>query len=463
MKLPHADASYTIRRLLHKMPSGKRPYHPARFLIGGFLAVILLGSLLLSLPAATLSGGLPYIDALFTATSAVCVTGLVVVDTGTFFTTFGQTVIMGLIFVGSLGFMTMATLIFIFLGRRISLRDRLVVKEALNQESMSGLIPLVRSVVRMAVAFELAGAAIMSFRFVPELGWGKGIFYALFHSISAFGNAGFDLFGGFDSLTRFPTDYLVNGTILVLFIIGGLGFTVIFDLFKCASHRCRPALHTLLVIRITALLLLLGTVAVFMIEYSNPATLQSLPLGGKIFTSLFTAATPRTAGFSVLSTGAQYVPTLFILMALMFIGASPASTGGGVKTTTFGAVAITLVALIRGQEEMVLYKRRIPLEQVFKAVAIISGAAALVFTTTLLLTFFESGQNFMDLFFESISAFGTVGLSTGVTPELSSPGKAVLIATMFSGRLGPLTMLFALARRRKDDGIHYPEEKLLIG
>lgn len=440
----------------------RKPYHPARFLISGFFAVILLGSFLLSLPAATWSAGFPYVDALFTATSAVCVTGLVVVDTGTFFTPFGQGVIMGLIFIGSLGFMTMATSIFIFLGRRISLRDRLVVKEALNQETMTGLIPLVLTVVRMAVMFILLGAAMLSFHFVPELGLGQGLFFSLFHSISAFGNAGFDLFGNFSSLTTAPTDYLVNGTIMVLFIIGGLGFTVIFDVYRSIRGRCRFALHTRLVITLTAILLLAGTAAVFILEYNNPATLQGLSLDGKIFTSLFTAATPRTAGFSVLETGAHFTPTLIILMALMFIGASPASTGGGIKTTTFGAVFISLVGLIRGQAEPVLYERRIPLEQVFKAVAIMGGAASLVFLTTLTLTIFEA-QDFMPLFYEAVSAFGTVGLSTGITPELSVAGRIAIIVTMFVGRLGPLTILVALTRRRRQESIQYPEEKLLIG
>lgn len=444
------------------METRSRLYNPARFLIGGFLAVILVGSLLLTLPVAAAGDGISYLDALFTATSAVCVTGLVVVDTGTFFSPFGQVVIMLLIFIGSLGFMTMATLIFIFLGRRISLRDRLMVKEALNQETMTNLVSLVRSIVRMVVLFELIGAALLSFRFVPEMGWGRGVFFSLFHAVSAFGNAGFDLFGNFNSLTRFPTDYLVNGTILILLILGGLGFTVIFDIFKCLRHRCRPSLHTRLVIIISGILLITGTAIVLALEYGNPATMGALPLEGKLFTALFTAATPRTAGFNVLDTGAHAMPTLVLLIALMFIGASPASTGGGVKTTTFGVVVIAVVALIRGQEEPVLFHRRLPLNQIFKAVAIVGGSATLVFLTTFILTIFEE-QDFAALMFEAVSAFGTVGLSTGITPELSGPSKAALIFTMFSGRLGPLTMLVALARRHKKMGIHFPEEKLLIG
>lgn len=444
------------------MQARKKPYNPARYLIGGFAAVILAGSLLLSLPAATKAGEISYLDALFTATSAVCVTGLVVVDTGTFFTPFGQAVIMLLIFIGSLGFMTVATLAFIFLGRRISLRDRLVVREALNQESISGLLPLVIAIVRMALLFVITGAALLAVRFVPALGWTEGLFFSLFHSVSAFGNAGFDLFGNFASLTGNPTDYLVNGTIMGLFIVGGLGFTVIFDLAKCGRRGCRVTLHTRMVLIITTVLLLVGTGAILALESANPATMARLSPGDKVFTALFTAATLRTAGFNVLNTGAHFPATLLIMMALMFIGASPGSTGGGVKTTTFGTVVIAIVALIRGRREPVLFQRRLPLEQVFKAVAIIGGAATLVFATTLVLTIFEK-QPFVGLLFEVFSAFGTVGLSTGITPDLSAPSKVALIVTMLGGRLGPLTLVLALTKQKCDDGLHYPEEKLMIG
>jgi len=444
------------------MRARNKPYNPARYLIGGFMAVILTGALLLSLPEATRGGEISFLDALFTATSAVCVTGLVVVDTGTFYTTFGQTVIMFLIFIGSLGFMTMAVLIFIFLGRRISLRDRLVVMEALNQETLSGLLPLVKAVVRLAVLIVLSGAALLSIRFVPTMGWERGLFFSLFHAVSAFGNAGFDLFGNFESLTRSPADYLVNGTIMALLIIGGLGFTVVLDLLKRMRQGCRLALHTRLVLIITLVLLLAGTGAVLVLEYDNPETMAALAPGEKIFTALFTSATTRTAGFNVLDTGAHLPATLLIMMALMFIGASPASTGGGVKTTTFGTVVVAVIALIRGRQEPVLFHRRLPMEQIFKAVAIIAGAATLIFTVTLVLTIFEN-QPFIELLFEAFSAFGTVGLSTGITPELSAPSKVALILAMFGGRLGPLTLLVALTKRKYEDGLHYPEEKLMIG
>lgn len=445
------------------MRKKRKPLNPARVLALGFMAIILVGSLLLMLPQAYQGAELSYIDAFFTATSAVCVTGLVVVDTGTFYTPFGQIIIMILIFSGSLGIMTMTTLIFIFLGRRISLQERIMVKEALNQDSMAGIIPLVVMVVRIALLFILIGAALLSIRFIPEYGYSRGIFMALFHAVSAFGNAGFDLFGNYDSLTRFPTDYLVNGVIVILFIIGGLGFTVILELGRFVAYRVRFSLHGKLALIITFALLIIGTVIILLTEYHNPGTMGELSRGDKLFTAFFTSATARTAGFSVLDTGALTYSTLLILMGLMFIGASPTSTGGGVKTTTFGVVTFTLISMIRGRLEPVIFQRRFPTYHVMKAGSIISASIALVFITTFVLTLFE-GQSFSDMFFETISAFGTVGLSTGITPGLSTPSKIALVITMFCGRIGPVTLLVALAQSKpKDTVIQYPEENLMIG
>ena len=436
--------------------------NPARAMAMGFMCIIVSGSILLSLPPMIEESGISYIDALFTATSAVCVTGLVVVDTGSFFTPLGQTVIMVLIFCGSLGFMTMATLIFIFLGKKISLSDRLLVKEALNQESIAGLPRLVLTVVKMALLFILIGTLVMLFRFYPQIGFGRGLFYALFHSVSAFGNAGFDLFGNFDSLSNFPTDYLVNGTIMILFIIGGLGFTVILELGRRISFKERLSLHSRLVLMISASLLISGTILILSLEYSNPISMGNLPLGGKIFTAFFTAATPRTAGFNVLETSALNYSTILIIIVFMFIGASPTSTGGGIKTTTFGIVFFTFINMVRGRQEPVIFTRAFSFRQVMKAISIITAAAGLVFLTTFIMTIFEKHE-FSALLFEAFSAFGTVGLSRGITPNLSSASKAVLIFTMFGGRIGPLTLMYALARRKQAGVLHYPEEHILIG
>lgn len=444
------------------MADRPKPLNPARFMALGFMGFIISGSLLLTLPPMTVGSDIAYIDALYTAASAVCVTGLVVVDTGTFYTPLGQTVIMILIFCGSLGFMTMATLIFVFLGRKISLRDRLLVKEALNQDSVAGLVRLVLSVVKMAVVFIILGTTLMSFRFIPQLGFSRGLFYALFHAISAFGNAGFDIIGNFNSLTLSPTDYLVNGTIMALFVIGGLGFTVILELARYIKYPEKITLHSRMVLMISTVLLVGGTIIVLLLEYNNPATMGNLSLGGKIFTALFTAATPRTAGFNVLDTAALTYPTLLILMALMFIGASPTSTGGGVKTTTFGIVFFTFVNMIRGRQEPVAFSRTFSFGQIMKAVSIMTASVGLIFVATFVMTIFEDHE-FIALLFEAFSAFGTVGLSWGITPELSSPSKLVLILTMFGGRIGPLTLVFSLAKSKQVDVLHYPEEHILIG
>lgn len=445
------------------MANRPKPINPARAMAVGFMGLIFIGSLLLYLPSSRLAEDFSYIDALFTAASAVCVTGLVVVDTGTFFTPLGQIIIMLLIFTGSLGFMTMTSLVFIFLGRRISLRRSLIVKEIMGQDSMENLSPLIVNVALMTFLFVSVGTALLSLRFVPAYGSSKGFLFALFHAVSAFGNAGFDLFGNYESLTQFPTDYLVNGTIMFLFIIGGLGFTVILEIVNRFQFRHRLSLHSYLVLIITAFLLFGGAIIVLLFEYNNPVTMGGLTVTGKIFTAFFTAATPRTAGFNVLDTGALFNSTLLVLLALMFIGASPTSTGGGVKTTTFAVVMITFISMIRGRYEPVVYFRRFPLYQIMRAVSIMSAAVALIFVATLLLTIFEN-RDFMSLLFEAFSAFGTVGLSTGITPDLCSSSKGVLILTMFGGRVGPLSLLVALAGRKKSEGeLRYPEENLMIG
>jgi len=437
--------------------------NPARAMAAGFIGLIITGSLLLSLPAARVTGELNYIDALFTAASAVCVTGLVVVDTGSFYSLFGQIIIMVLIFFGALGFMTMTTLIFIFLGRRITLRRSLIIKEILGQESIGRISQLVLNVFLMTLFFVLVGTILLSVRYAPQLGLQQGFFVALFHAVSAFGNAGFDLLGGYNSLNLNPVDYLVNGTILVLFTVGGLGFTVIMELVDRLQFRQRLSLHSHLVLFSSATLLLGGTLMILALEYNNPETLGGFSFLNKVFTAFFSAATPRTAGFSVLRTELMNHSTLLVIMALMFIGASPTSTGGGVKTTTVGVVFITLVNLIKGRREPVVYYRRFPLYQIMRAVSIITAAIILVFITTLLLTIFED-RDFIALLFESISAFGTVGLSTGITPQLSNPSKLVIIFTMLSGRIGPLSLLIALAWRNEEDVLlRYPEENIMIG
>lgn len=437
---------------------------PAKILVGGFALLILCGTLLLSLPVSAVEGRLPFLDALFTATSAVCVTGLVVVDTGTYFTRFGQTVIMLLIQFGGLGIMTVATIVFILLGKKISLRERLVIQEAMNQDALQGVVRLVRTVVLMTLGIEAAGALLLSLRFIPAYGVGTGIYYAVFHAISAFCNAGFDLIGDFRSMTLFARDPIIVLTIAFLFIIGGLGFTVIMECYR-RRRFSRLTLHAKIVLVVSLFLLVLGTLVIFISEYGNPATLGQFGFFGKLMNAVFTAATPRTAGFNTLETGFLHPHTLFFIIMLMYIGASPASTGGGVKTTTLGALVLTVYSAIRGEEDVLVNKKQIPVDILRKALAIAVIALLLVCMISFFLMITEAGSDFtfLDYLFEATSAFGTVGLSTGVTTFLTPWGRILIIITMFAGRVGPLTLVYALARHAQKSSVRYTSERIMIG
>jgi len=302
---------------------------PSRVLVLGFAVVILFGALLLTLPQATQDGlGLPFLNAAFTATSAVCVTGLVVVDTATTFTLFGQWVILLLIQVGGLGFMTFATMFAMILRKRITFKERLLLQEALNQISVEGVVRLTKSVLQISFAIEAIGALILTLRWYSDFGWSKALYYGVFHSISAFNNAGFDLFGNFSSLTAYVGDPFVNITIMLLIICGGLGFIVLVDLL---APRKKFRLHTKIVLQVSGALILLGAVVIFLMEFTNPKTLGPLPLGTKVLAAFFQSVSPRTAGYNTINLAGMYDTTLLSMIVLMFIGASPGSTGGGIK------------------------------------------------------------------------------------------------------------------------------------
>jgi len=437
---------------------------PSQVLVLGFAAIIFIGALLLSLPIATKSGrSAGFLNALFTATSSVAVTGLVVVDTGTYWSLFGKMVILFLIQAGGLGFMTVATMIFLVLGRKINLRERLVIQEQLNQFTLQGLVRLTKYIILGTLFIESLGAVLLSVRFVPQYGFVNGIFYGVFHAVSAFCNAGFDLIGGYRSFTPYADDLLVSGVILVLLIFGGLGFTVVAEILQTRKFK-KYSLHTKMVLSITGILLFLGTLLIFIFEYSNANTLGPLSLKGKIIASIFHSATPRTAGFNTLSTSELTVPTKILNIVYMFIGGSPGSTAGGIKTTTAGLLVWTVISVVKGRQDTEIFRRRVSKEMVYRALAVVIISMALVLVTTTILSVTES-VTFMDAFFEGTSAFGTVGLSMGITPDLSSIGKITVILTMFSGRVGPLTIAFALAQRqRRNRGkLRYPEEKILVG
>lgn len=443
-------------------PNPRLHLKPTQILSLGFAAIILVGALMLNQPAATTSNKSPgFINALFTATSAICVTGLTVVDTGTYWSPLGKTVILVLIQIGGLGFMTMATMVFLLLGKKITLRERLVIQEALNQFSIAGVVRLVRYILLITMIIETSGAALLSFRFIPQYGIFKGAFYSVFHSVSAFNNAGFDLIGDFKSLTQYREDILVNIVIMSLIILGGLGFSVLVDIINSRSWN-KSSLHSKLVIFLTSTLIVLGSIIIFILEFNNPGTLKPLSFSGKLISSLFHAVSPRTAGFNTLPTDKLRHATQFFTMILMFIGGSPASTAGGIKTTTFGVLLLTVWSIVKGHEETIIYKRTVPTIIIFKSLAIISISLILISIMTLILTITEKAE-FIAIIFEVFSAFGTVGLSLGLTPNLTILGKILVTILMYTGRVGPLTLTLAFSIRAKKPKIKYPEEKILVG
>lgn len=435
--------------------------HPAQVLVLGYLIVILTGAILLHLPIATIEpGSMSWVDSLFTATSATAVTGLVVVNTSSAFTVFGQVVIMLLIQFGGLGLMTMSTVLALLIGRRIGIRERLLMQKELGQFTLSGLIKVVLRVLSITAIIEGIGVIILFLKWEPLLGTGKALYFAVFHSISAFCNAGFDLFG--NSMQSFSQDFVTLFTISSLVILGGLGFGVISDLGHLRKNH-RLTFHSRMVIAITLTLIFLSWSFVFITEYNNPDTLGDLSLEGKALSAYFMGVITRTAGFESVPTGKLKTPTLFVMILLMFIGASPASTGGGIKTTTFGVLAATVFSIIRGKNETTVFKRRVARDTIMDAFAILCLAIFLVFFDLLVLTFAEPTKGFLELFFETVSAFGTVGLSTGITADLSDLSKFMLILTMYAGRVGPMTVAVALSKKRKSEKYRYPEEKILVG
>jgi len=428
----------------------------------GFLFLILSGSFLLNLPIASRDGvPVGFVNALFTATSAVCVTGLVAVDTYSEFTVFGQVTVMLLIQMGGLGIMTMATLIFLLLGKKITLKERLIMQEALNQDTISGIVKLSRHILSITLVFEATGALLLSISFLKTYGLPKGIYYGIFHSVSAFNNAGFDLIGDYRNLTPFAEDPLINIVIMGLIVFGGLGFTVIQDMMAHRSFR-KPSLHSKVVLTVTGILLSAGFLAFMLLERGNPGTLKDLSPSGKVFAAAFQSVTARTAGFNTIDLLKMTRSSQFLMLLLMFIGASPASTGGGIKTTTFASVTLMIYSVISLKTDVEVFERRIPREVIFKSVAIVVISTLLVFSVTFLLTITENAEVF-PLLFEAISAFGTVGLTLGVTQNLTNAGKLLISLTMFAGRVGPLTLVLALNNRNKKSPMKFPEEHLLVG
>ena len=437
---------------------------PARMVASSFAGTILGGTVLLTLPIATVERqGTTLLNALFTATSAVCVTGLNVLDTPHHFSTFGQVVIMALMQVGGLGIMTISTFLALTLWHRMGMQGRVVMQDLLEERNIETVKATIMGILKMTVTVEAIGALVLTWAwYASGDGLLRALFLGVFHSISAFNNAGFALFS--DSLMQYRGNIPINLTFTTLIILGGIGFTVISGLsawhFWGKAQVPRLSCHSRVVLATTAILLVGGTLVFFLAESSK--SMADLSWTERLLASYFLAVSSRTAGFNTIDTASLTDLSLFITIILMFIGASPTGTGGGVKTSTFALLVLSVRAILRKRDEVEVFYRTIPRETVHKALVIITFSFSLInlFTILLLLT---DDVPFLPTMFEVVSAFGTVGLSTGLTPSLTAAGKVIIIVVMFIGRIGPLTMALALGEQQDRAKFAYPTERVMVG
>ncbi|MDZ8050959.1 MAG: TrkH family potassium uptake protein [Aulosira sp. ZfuVER01] len=435
----------------------------------GFLAVITVGTILLMLPFSTTSGNWnDPIVALFTSTSAVCVTGLSVVDPGTYFSFWGQFFIALLVQIGGLGYMTTTTFLILLIGRKFDLRDKIAIQQALDRPGMSGSAQVIRSIIATTLIFEITGVFLLLPAFVPDHGWNKGLWLAIFHSVNSWNNAGFSLFK--DNLIGYQSSLLVVFTVTTLIIFGGIGYQVILEMYLWLRDRifkkiaCQVfSLDFKVATSTTLLLLFVGTLAFLSIEFRNPETFGGMNLRDQLLLAWFQSVTPRTAGFNTIDIGKMTTAGLFITIALMFIGASPGGTGGGMKTTTLRILTSCTQSILQGKEEVLLYERKIAINLILKAVGVLVGSVALVILSTILIALTDPNLDFIQILFEVVSAFATVGLSTGITGSVSTAAKLILILTMYIGRVGVLLLMSAILGDPRPTRIHYPEENLLVG
>jgi len=423
-----------------------------------FLVTILVGTLLLTFPTATSDGrGTGFIDALFTSTSATCVTGLIVQDTPSYFSTFGQIVILALIQLGGLGIMTYSAFVALLLGR-FSLGQRKMMQEMFEEDR--NVLSMIVYIFKMTIIIEAVGVVLLFTRWVFHFeDVGKAFYFSLFHAVSAFCNAGFSLFS--DSLMGFVADPAINAIIMALILIGGIGFIVVYDITGAFQKKRRTlSPHSRLVLVMSAVLITAGFFIIFFFEFDN--TMLRTPLPTKLWASLFQSVTTRTAGFNTLNVAALSQVTLTVMIILMFIGASPGSTGGGIKTSTFAILLLSLKSTLASQENVTAFKRTIPHSVVMKALALLVSVLILV-TAIFISLIITENKPYLSILFETISAFGTVGLSTGITPELTNTGKLLITLLMYLGRIGPLTLGLALARIPRRGRIGYPDARIMIG
>lgn len=460
--------------------NGKKVQHltATQLIALSFVGLILLGTLLLNLPIASKDQqSVGFLNALFTATSASCVTGLVVVNTLAHWTLFGQLVIISLIQLGALGFISIFSASLLLFNRRISLENRVVIKTAFGQDRIGGMGAFIKRVVQITLGIELSGAILLTvfFHQAQSISWGKAAYQGVFHAISAFCNAGFDILGN-SSLQPFQGNWPIILTISALIILGGLGFPVIIEFFKRLRSKRQwsvrrrlqmLSVHAKIVLVMTGGLLLVGTLAILGLEWQNPATLGPLSWGNKILNAFFQSVTLRTAGYFSIDQAGLTDLSKGISSMLMLVGGSPAGTAGGIKTVSIALILIAVHAAIKGRSQLVAFHRTLPLQLLQKALTVVSMFVLLVLGAVVILTFSEQNSGFshnlLDLIFEVSSALGTVGLTTGITPHLSEIGKIVIALCMFIGRLSPITVMVALTRQMNQHDVRYPSATVMIG
>lgn len=440
----------------------RKSISPSQTIAMGFLVTIIIGTFFLMLPISTVSGeSTGLLEALFTATSSVCVTGLVLVDTGTYWSSFGQFIILMLIQVGGLGFMTMATFAALIVGRKIGIKSRTLMQESLGREKVQGIVVFTKRILLGAFTIEAIGALLLSTVFIPQFGLKAGIWRSIFHAISAFCNAGLDIMGGFQSFMGYQSSIVINLTICTLIFLGGIGFAVIEDVWFNKGNFKRFKLHSKIVLITTVVLIGLGLVGYFILEFNNPGTMKNMTFLEKVMASLFQSITPRTAGFNTIDQDAMTQSSKFLTIMLMFIGGSPASTAGGVKTTVLAVVLLSTVAYVK-KKGVGAFNRRIGFETVNKATAIMFISFTVVVLSTMVMSIDNPSYSFITLLFEVVSAFGTVGLSLGITASVTTLSKWILIMLMFLGRIGALTFFLAIAASDKKESCRYPEGNVII-
>ena len=460
----------------------KKKIGTTKILLISIIAVILVGALILSLPICN-KKPIKMIDSLFVSTSAVCVTGLTTIVPIDQLTVIGQMVLLALIQIGGIGFMTLIAIVLIVIGKKLNLSDKLIIRESLNQDSFKGLVKLVKKVCFCTFIIELIGACILSIRFIPDFGLRRGIWFSIFHSISAFCNAGFDLMGA-NSISVYSNDWLVCGTIMMLIIIGGLGFTVWDDIIKNIKNRKKIknlTVHTKIVLVMTAILLVSGTILTFAFEKDNIHTMGNDCFGTKILKSAFQATTLRTAGFCTFPQNELTSVSKFMSMCYMFVGGSPASTAGGVKTVTFAVIVLLIINYIKGRQDTNIFNAKISQGAINRAIIVFIISVFIIIAAISLLLITEDlktenyisddvatylNLSFIDIAFEVVSAFATVGLTLGITTKLTLAGRLIIIVLMIIGRLGPITISIALFKKHKEvkqPKAQYPQGNILIG